>query len=183
MSYGSLSRSIVALAVTVLSSACSEPTASTFGEAPVAARLAIQTAGSYNLFFMIETPTGLTSVDNSAPVRSFLVVRSEVRDDAGVLATVGKVTYEYCWSRGDYAASAACANGSGSWKRLRTMDVDPVGSASDSDHVPSREQSDFASPIQAGVRSRREPAPHETSPGTRSCHLSCNPDCVHNTTT
>jgi hypothetical protein len=67
-------------------------------------------------------------VDNSAPVRSFLVVRSEVRDDAGVLATVGKVTYEYCWSRGDYAASAVCANGSGSWKRLRTMDVDPVGS-------------------------------------------------------
>ena len=128
MNYRNCSRFAVTLAFLALS-ACSEPTSPAAEERAAAGRFINQALlGSYNLFFMIETRTGLLGVDDSAPVRSFLVLRSEVKDNAGALATVGKVTYEFCWSKGDYAPSAACETGSGSWRRLFTMNVDPIGS-------------------------------------------------------
>jgi len=120
---------LLVLTATFTLGGCSEPAAPGLDDTPAAARFINDALpGSYELFFMIETPTGLMSVDNNAPVRSFLVLRSAVKDNSGVLATVGKVTYEHCWSKGDYAPSAVCAAGLGSWKRLYTMSVDLVGS-------------------------------------------------------
>ena len=123
---------IVALAVTLASAACSEHSPVAPGPGPGDVRLAVQTAaaGSYVISFRKETSTGLAPAADAEPVGTYLVLKSEVRDNAGNLAQSGSVTYEYCWSRGDYAPSSVCNGGSGSWRRHMTMRIDPVGQLS-----------------------------------------------------
>lgn len=129
MKYRNHVNAIVAAAAISALGACSDPTAPGVGESPDQVRFANQAAlGSYQIFFMIESRTGLISVDNSAPVGSYLVLRSEIRDNSGALAQVGKVTYEYCWAKGNYAPSLSCTTGTGTWRRLLAMSVDPIGS-------------------------------------------------------
>ncbi len=80
-------------------------------------------SGTYVLTFFKETSTGLAPAADAEPVRTYLVLGSEVRDLSGNLINVGKVTYQYCWSNGDYAPSASCNSGSGSWRRQLAVTV------------------------------------------------------------
>ena len=84
--------------------------------------------GSYVISFLKETSTGLAPAADAEPVGTYLVLKSEVRDAAGNLAQSGSVKYEVCVSRGNYAPSAVCNGGSGSWRRWLSVDVDPIGS-------------------------------------------------------
>jgi hypothetical protein len=122
---------VVALVAALALPACSErslvaPDASPGG----VSFAAIQSLpGTYVLSFMIETSSGLGPIADgiAAPTGTYLVLKSEVRDNGGTLATVGSVTYEYCWSRGNYAPKSTCDSGAGSWRRLFSMSIDPVG--------------------------------------------------------
>ena len=109
--------------------ACSEqsPVAPIAGPDGVAMARVAAATGSYAISFLKETSTGLALAADAEPVGTFLVLKSEVRDAAGNLAQSGNVKYEYCVSKGDYAPSAVCNNGAGSWRRLLSMDIDPVG--------------------------------------------------------
>jgi len=83
--------------------------------------------GSYVISFLKETSTGLQPANDVEPVGTYLVLKSEVRDNAGNLATKGTITYQYCSSGGQPAPSAACTNGSGRWKRWYSGETDSVG--------------------------------------------------------
>lgn len=109
--------------------ACSEqsPVAPISGPDGAAMGRVTAAPGSYAISFLKETSTGLVPAADAEPVGTYLVLKSEVRDAAGNLATSGTVKYEYCVSRGDYAPSAVCNSGAGSWRRLMSMDIDPVG--------------------------------------------------------
>ncbi|MDP9202763.1 MAG: hypothetical protein M3P26_12630 [Gemmatimonadota bacterium] len=78
--------------------------------------------------FLKETSTGLAPAADAEPVGTYLVLKSEVRDDSGNLAQSGSVKYEYCWYQGDYAPSSSCDSGSGQWRRHMALRVDPIGS-------------------------------------------------------
>lgn len=123
---------IVALAATLALAACSENSPIAPGPRPGDVRMAVQAAatGSYVISFLKETSTGLAPAADAEPVGTYLVLKSEVRDSFGNLARSGSVTYEYCWSKGDYAPSSVCNGGSGSWRRHMTMTIDPVGQLS-----------------------------------------------------
>ena len=83
--------------------------------------------GTYVLYFLKETPTGVAPASDSEPVNTYLVLKSEVRDANGSLAQAGTVTYEYCSANGRPAPSASCTTGSGRWKRWGSGSVDPYG--------------------------------------------------------
>jgi len=120
----------VALLVTAFALvACSEsPVAPITAPDDVAtAKPASAAAGSYAISFLKETSTGLAPATDAEPVGTFLVLKSEVRDAAGNLATSGTVKYEYCVSKGNPAPAAVCDGGGGSWRRLLSMNIDPVG--------------------------------------------------------
>jgi hypothetical protein len=86
-------------------------------------------AGTYEIFFLKSTRQGLQPVLNfTLNVGEFLVLKSEVKDSNGVRVEAGSVTYEYCEVRNAKVPSSECDGGSGTWKRLMTMPVDPVGS-------------------------------------------------------
>jgi hypothetical protein len=123
---------IAALAAILALAACSErmPVAPTAGS--VDTRVATQGAatGSYVLSFLKETSTGLVAAADTEPVGTYLVLKSEVKDAFGNVAQSGSVTYEYCWSHGNYAPTAVCNSGAGSWRRHMTMAIDPVGQLS-----------------------------------------------------
>ena len=117
------------LAAAFALAACSEqsPVAPIAGpDGAAMARVAAAT-GSYAISFLKETSTGLAPAADAEPVGTFLVLKSEVRDAAGNLATSGTVKYEYCVSKGNPAPSAVCNSGAGSWRRLMSMNIDPVG--------------------------------------------------------
>jgi hypothetical protein len=111
--------------------ACSEqsPVAPIAGPDGVAMARVATATGSYTISFLKETSfsTGLAPAADAEPVGTYLVLKSEVRDAAGNLAQSGSVKYEYCVSKGDYAPSAVCDSGAGSWRRLLSMEIDPVG--------------------------------------------------------
>src|SRR5688500_10439134 len=120
----------IALLVTAFALvACSEsPVAPITAPDDVAtAKPASAAAGSYAISFLKETSTALAPAADAEPVGTYLVLKSEVRDAAGNLAQSGSVKYEYCVSKGDYAPSAVCDSGAGSWRRLLSMEIDPVG--------------------------------------------------------
>jgi len=121
---------IVALAATFALVACSErlPVAPD-GPPDGGARLVVKAAtGSYVISFLKETSTGLAPAADAEPLGTYLVLKSEVRDDSGNLAQSGSVKYEYCWFEDDYAPSSRCDSGSGTWRRHMTVRVDPIGS-------------------------------------------------------
>jgi hypothetical protein len=117
------------LATAIALVACSEqsPVAPIAGPDGAALARVSAAAGTYAISFLKETPTGLALALDAEPVGTYLVLKSEVRDAAGNLATSGSVKYEVCMSKGDYAPSAICESGGGSWRRLMSMDIDPVG--------------------------------------------------------
>lgn len=120
---------IVGLVATFALVACSDRSPVAPVSPPHGVSLAVNAVtGSYTISFLKETSTGLAPAADAEPVGTYLVLKSEVRDDAGNLAQSGSVRYEYCWSRGDYAPSSTCNSGGGSWRRLLTVDVDPIGS-------------------------------------------------------
>ncbi|HEY0241669.1 MAG TPA: hypothetical protein VGC52_03290 [Gemmatimonadaceae bacterium] len=123
------SHRVFALASALAVTACSEPSPVGPDSRADDVRLAAQFAasGSYAISFLKETATGLAPAADTEPVGTYLVLRSEVRDAAGNLATSGTVTYQYCSLSGDFAPSSACATGSGQWKRWGSGPVDPVG--------------------------------------------------------
>jgi hypothetical protein len=111
--------------------ACSDQSPVAPPRTPDGASLAAQTApGTYVLSFLASTNTGLVPVaDGTAvPVGTYLVLKSEVRDNSGNLAQAGSVTYEYCSLQGDPAPAAQCDSGSGSWSHIMMVRVDPIGS-------------------------------------------------------
>lgn len=118
------------LAATFALVACADrsPVAPIAGPDGVAMAVEKPATGTYVISFLKETSTGLAPAADAEPVGTYLVLKSEVRDASGNLAQSGTVKYEYCVSRGDYAPSAVCNSGAGSWRRLLSMDVDPVGS-------------------------------------------------------
>ena len=83
--------------------------------------------GSYVISFLKETSTGLQPANDVEPVGTYLVLKSEVRDNAGNRATKGTITYQYCSLRGQPAPSSACTNGSGKWTRWFSGETDPAG--------------------------------------------------------
>jgi hypothetical protein len=120
---------IVALAATFALVACSERSPVAPEGAPQGVSLVVKAAtGSYAISFLKETSTGLAPAADAELVGTYLVLKSEVRDDSGNLAQSGSVRYEYCWSQGDYAPSSSCDSGSGTWRRHMTVRVDPIGS-------------------------------------------------------
>lgn len=89
------------------------------------------TSGIYEIAFLKEVRgvLGLQPVvDNTLNVGEFLVLMEQVKDASGAPAQDGRVTYEYCDVGNVKVQSSECASGRGRWKRLWTMDVDPVGS-------------------------------------------------------
>lgn len=87
------------------------------------------TTGVYEILFLKEGTFGLEPVvDNTVYVGEYLVLKAQVTDAAGAPATEGRVTYEYCSVDNVKVQSSECASGRGRWKRLWSMDVDPVGS-------------------------------------------------------
>ena len=127
---GNRANVIVALAATFTLIACSERSVVAPDRASPTVGLAVRSAatGSYVISFLKETTTGLAPAADAEPTGTYLALKSEVRDAAGNLAQSGSVRYEYCWSHGDYAPSASCQSGTGSWRRLLTVSVDPIGS-------------------------------------------------------
>jgi hypothetical protein len=86
-------------------------------------------SGTYEIFFLKSTRQGLQPVLNfTLNVGEFLVLKSEVKDSNGVRAEAGLVTYEYCELQNVKVQSSECDSGRGTWKRLMTMPVDPIGS-------------------------------------------------------
>jgi len=122
-------KSVALLATAFALVACSEsPVAPITAPDDVAmARVAAAATGSYAISFLMETSTGLAPAGDAQPVGTYLVLKSEIRDAAGNLATSGSVKYEYCVSKGDYAPAAVCNSGAGSWRRLLSTSIDPVG--------------------------------------------------------
>lgn len=120
---------ITLLAAAALS-ACSDRHAVAPDGAPSTARGAADVPGSYEISFMREAPGGLQPVaaDGHVPVGTYVVLKSEVRNAAGVRATSGTVTYEFCSLGGEPAPRAACEGGGGSWRRHLSVRVDPIGS-------------------------------------------------------
>jgi hypothetical protein len=123
-------RSTVALLATTFALvACEQsPVAPIAGPDGVGMARVEAASGSYAISFLKEVSTGpLAPAADAEPVGTYLVLKSEVRDAAGNLAQSGSVKYEYCVSKGDYAPSAVCDSGAGSWRRLLSMNIDPVG--------------------------------------------------------
>ncbi|HYN80139.1 MAG TPA: hypothetical protein VES88_01445 [Gemmatimonadaceae bacterium] len=121
-------RGIAALAATFGVLACSEqsPVAPDAGYDDL--RMAIQsTPGSYVISFLKGTSSGLAPTAGTEPVGTYLVLKSEVRDNLGNLAQSGTVTYQVCSAKGNYAPSATCNSGGGTWKRFFSGSVDPIG--------------------------------------------------------
>lgn len=113
----------VALLATLVLAGCSDRSLVAPDESD-GLRLGVQsTPGTYAISFLIEAPGGLVPVENQAPVGSYLVLQGEVTDNLGNTPTSGSVTYEYCWAKGNYAPSAMCVSGAGSWKRLMSIRV------------------------------------------------------------
>ena len=121
-------RAILILSAALGLSACSDrsPAAPDVAEDP---RFAIQSSpGSYAIFFMKQNyPGGLIAAADAEPVGTYLVLRSEIRDNAGNLAQTGTVTYEVCMVGAEKVSSANCTSGSGTWKRWGSGSVDPIG--------------------------------------------------------
>jgi hypothetical protein len=86
-------------------------------------------AGTYEILFLKSTRQGLEPVLNfTLNVREYLVLKSQIRDNLGVLAEDGVVTYEYCARQKVKVRSSECDSGQATWTRLISMPVDPVGS-------------------------------------------------------
>jgi hypothetical protein len=121
-------RGIAALAAAFAVLACSEQSPVAPGASPDDLRMAVQgTPGSYVISFLKETSTGLAPTTDIEPVGTYLVLKSEVRDNLGNLAQSGTVTYQVCSAKGNYAPSATCNGGGGTWKRFLSGSVDPIG--------------------------------------------------------
>jgi hypothetical protein len=121
-------RVVAALAATFAIFACSDRSPVAPDQSADDMRLAVQgTPGSYVISFLKETPTGLAPAADTEPVGTYLVLKSEVRDYLGNLAETGTVTYQVCSAKGNYAPSATCDSGGGTWKRFLSGSVDPVG--------------------------------------------------------
>ena len=90
-----------------------------------------KTPGTYEINFLKEVRgvIGLQPVvDNTLNVGNWLVLTAKVIDASGAPAQDGRITYEYCDVSNVKVQSSECATGRGRWRRLFTMDVDPVGS-------------------------------------------------------
>lgn len=121
-------RGIAALAAAFAVLACSDQSPVAPDAVPDDLRMGIQgTPGSYVISFLKETSTGLASTTGTEPVGTYLVLKSEVRDSFGNLAQSGTVTYQVCSAKGNYAPSATCNSGGGTWKRFFSGSVDPIG--------------------------------------------------------
>lgn len=122
-------RAIAILTAISAVAACSEPSPVAPGALEEQPRLGVQSAsaGTYVISFLKETSTGLAAAADTEAVGTYLVLKSEVRDNAGNLATTGSVTYQYCSLSGNYAPSSACTSGSGQWKRWGSGNVDSIG--------------------------------------------------------
>ena len=89
------------------------------------------TPGTYEITFLKEVRgvIGLQPVvDNTLNIGEWLVLTAKVTDASGAPAQNGRITYEYCDVSNVKVQSSECATGRGRWRRLWTMDVDPVGS-------------------------------------------------------
>ncbi len=84
-------------------------------------------SATYELGFLMEAPGGLQPIESTLNVGRYLVLKATVRDGAGLLATKGSVTFEYCSAKGAPAPKASCESGSGSWKHHMSMKLDPSG--------------------------------------------------------
>lgn len=121
-------RGIAALAAAITAFACSDQSPVAPDAGPNDLRMAVQgTPGSYVISFLKETTTGLAPTAGTEPVGTYLVLKSEVRDNLGNLAESGTVTYQVCSAKGNYAPSATCNGGGGTWKRFFSGSVDPIG--------------------------------------------------------
>lgn len=86
-------------------------------------------AGTFDISFLKESTSGLQPVpDLTLGVGEYLVLKSSIADASGNPVRSGQVTYEYCTRRNVAAAAAECQSGSGTWTRLLSMSVDPIGS-------------------------------------------------------
>ena len=83
--------------------------------------------GSYVISFLKETSSGLAPAADTEPVGTYLVLKSEVKDNLGNLAQSGTVTYQVCMQKGNYAPSATCNSGAGTWKRFFSGSTDSIG--------------------------------------------------------
>lgn len=120
---------LVAIAVFLSASACSEQSLVSPDAQPANVNFAVQaSAGTYAIIFLKETNSGLAPAADAEPVGTYLVLKSQITDGNGNPAETGTVTYEVCSVKGGYAPSAACASGSGTWKRYYASSVDSVGS-------------------------------------------------------
>lgn len=119
---------VVALASIFTVGACSEQSPVAPDSASGGVRFAAQAAtGSYELTFHTTRNYQIGEGVSRAPVGTEMGVRANVRGSDGTLATTGSVTFDRCELNGNPAPSAACASGSGRWKRIMSVQMDPSG--------------------------------------------------------
>jgi hypothetical protein len=134
---------ILAAAIAVTGAACSEqqPVAPLANDVDVVLPndvdlvLAKAVAGSYELSFL---KNGQEVLSLPVGAGSEVLLKAHIDDTFGNPATDGNVTFQYCSYKGlppnditraDEAPSAACADGSATWKNLVTTTVDASGNA------------------------------------------------------
>jgi hypothetical protein len=99
----------------------------------ISARPGGATPGRYELSFNAFRSGVLVPVSSLTVLSEELILTAHVTDSAGVAATSGTVTFEYCSYKGlppnditraDEAPMEACADGSADWARLTSVRID-----------------------------------------------------------
>lgn len=112
------------------------PSAPVDAAGDASARASASTPGRYELSFYADRIGGWVPVTSMPVLSDELILAAHVTTIAGVAATSGTVTFEYCSynglppndiTRADEAPLEACADGSANWARLTSIGLDAPG--------------------------------------------------------